>query len=260
MKKTYIKRFNLSLFAFIWHGFFLSLTMSMIDFNTVFPALITELTDNKIIFGVLYSILLGAPLFFNAIFGYFMQYYQYKRKFLMLGIYLRSISFLGMALFVYYFAQRSPLVVIISLFFWIFLFSISGGFAGLAYTDIIGKLFKKEERGKVYTYKQFFGSTAALLGGLIITKIFSPGYIEYPLNYTLSFSIGSAGLFIAALAFWFIKEPQAKVTNQQKEPLKTFIKNNPCSFKKRRTFFTFYNRGEFVKFQLNDFAFLHSFC
>ncbi|MGY4688028.1 MFS transporter [Petrotoga sp. DB-2] len=239
MKKSFSQRFNLSLFVFIWHGFFLSLTMSMIDFNTVFPALITELTDNKIIFGVLYSILLGAPLFFNAIFGYFMQYYQYKRKFLMLGIYLRSISFLGMALFTYYFAQRSPLIVIISLFFWIFLFSISGGFAGLAYTDIIGKIFKKEERGKVYTYKQFFGSIAALLGGLIIAKIFSPGYIEYPLNYTLSFSIGSAGLFIAALAFWFIKEPQAKVTNQQKEPLKTFIKKIPVLLKKDEHFLHF---------------------
>jgi MFS family permease len=157
----------------------------------------------------------------------------------MLGIYLRSISFLGMALFTYYFAQRSPLVVIISLFFWIFLFSISGGFAGLAYTDIIGKIFKKEERGKVYTYKQFFGSIAALLGGLIIAKIFSPDYIEYPLNYTLSFSIGSAGLFIAALAFWFIKEPQAKVTNQQKEPLKTFIKKIPVLLKKDEHFLHF---------------------
>jgi len=40
---------------FIWHGVFLSLTMSMIDFNTVFPALITELGGSKIAFGPVFG-------------------------------------------------------------------------------------------------------------------------------------------------------------------------------------------------------------
>ena len=46
-------------FAYIWHGFFLALTMSMLDLNTVFPALISELTQSKILFGSLYAIMLG---------------------------------------------------------------------------------------------------------------------------------------------------------------------------------------------------------
>jgi len=37
---------------FIWHGAFLALTMSMLDLNTVFPALISNLTESKIIFGI----------------------------------------------------------------------------------------------------------------------------------------------------------------------------------------------------------------
>ncbi|HAJ95896.1 MAG TPA: hypothetical protein DCP02_06660, partial [Actinobacteria bacterium] len=75
---------------FIWHGAFLALTMSMLDFNTVFPALISNLTDSKIIFGLLYSIMLGTPFVFNIILSSFMHSHKYKRKFLLSGIYIRG--------------------------------------------------------------------------------------------------------------------------------------------------------------------------
>ncbi|MEC9488319.1 MAG: MFS transporter [Halanaerobium sp.] len=231
MEKETGKRFDFSFIIFIWHGFFLALTMSMLDFNTVFPALITELIDSKVIFGLLYSIMLGAPLIFNIIFGHYMQSYRYKKKFLMLGIYLRSLSYLGMAVFTYLFARQNPVLVISSFFFWILLFSISGGFAGLAYTDIIGKLFKKEKRGQVYTYKQFASSIAAFLGALVVTKIFSPGQVGFPINYSLTLLIGFAGLFAASLAFWFIKEPPSKLGFQEREPLVTFVRKIPALIK-----------------------------
>jgi len=47
--------------------------MSMIDFNAVFPSLIYSLTCSKIIFGAIFSIIFGAPLVFNVIFGYYLS-------------------------------------------------------------------------------------------------------------------------------------------------------------------------------------------
>jgi len=58
---------------FLWHVFFLAITISMVDFKTVFPFLISLLTGYKIIFGVIYSILFGAPLIFNVIFGHYLS-------------------------------------------------------------------------------------------------------------------------------------------------------------------------------------------
>jgi len=84
---------------FIWHGAFIALTMSMLDFNTVFPALISNLTDSKIIFGLLYSIMLGTPFVFNIILSSLMHSHKHKRNFLLSGIYIRGLSFLGMAIF-----------------------------------------------------------------------------------------------------------------------------------------------------------------
>jgi len=198
---------------FIWHAFFLAITMSMIDFNTVFPSLISSLTESKIIFGAIYSIMFGVPLIFNLIFGHYLSSKKFKKKFLLLGINLRAFSFLGMAFFVYKYASQDPSIVIISLFFWVFLFSFSGGFAGIVYTDIIGKFLKKGERGSLYAFKQFFSSIGFLIGGFIIAFAFNVSNISYPTNYALVLFMGFIGLLIASGAFWCIKEPPSKIEN-----------------------------------------------
>jgi len=100
--------------------------MSMLDLNTVFPALVSELTGSKTLFGLLYSIMLGVPVLFNLLFSHFLKVKRKKKKYLLLGIYLRSIAFLGMAVFTYFFALSKPMLVFGSFFLWISIFSLSG--------------------------------------------------------------------------------------------------------------------------------------
>ncbi len=234
------KNVKLIYFIFIWHGAFLMFTRSMIDFNTVFPSLITNLIDSKIIFGSLYSIMLGVPFIFNIIFSHYMQAYKYKKKFLLFGIYLRVIAFMGMSVFTYFFAKESPHLVIISFFFWVLLFSISGGFAGIAYSDIIGKLLESKDRGRLFAMKQFVSSVASFLGGVIVARIFTPGNISFPLNYAIILFIGGVGLFIASLAFKFIEEPASKIDEGfERRSLGVFIKSVPGILKKDSDFFRF---------------------
>jgi MFS family permease len=221
-------------FAFIWHGFFLALTVSMLELNTVFPALITTLTESKFIFGAIYSVMLGVPLIFNVVFGHYLRNKEYKKKYLLLGIYLRSGAFLGMALFTLYFSIWNPMLTLVSYFFFVFLFSVSAGFAGLSYSDIIAKSLDSEKRVRLYTIKQLFGSVSAFAGGLLIARIFNLG-IEYPLNYTISLTIGSVGLVIASLGFIFLPEPKS-VIKENNDPLITFIKKIPSILKKDNSF------------------------
>jgi len=222
---------------FIWHAFFLAITMSMIDFNTVFPSLISSLTSSKIVFGAIYSIIFGVPLIFNIVFGHYLSSKKFKKKFLCLGIYLRAFSFLGMAFFTYKYANQNPSFVIISLFFWVFLFSFSGGFAGIAYTDIIGKFIKKGERGTLYAFKQFFSSIGFLVGGFFVALVFNMSDISYPENYTLILFMGFIGLIIASGAFWFIKEPPSKI--EKHDRFSVFIKKIPKILKSDKKFSKF---------------------
>jgi Na+/melibiose symporter-like transporter len=111
------------------------------------------------------------------------------------------------------------------------LFATSGGFAGLALSDIIGKLVEKGERGKFYAIREFAGNIAAFLGSLIVAKVFSPGKLIFPLNYTALLLIGSGGLLLASLGFWFIKEPPSKVTAEAKIGFFTYLKEVPRKLK-----------------------------
>jgi len=222
---------------FLWHAFFLAITMSMIDFNTVFPSLISSLTSSKIIFGAIYSVIFGVPLIFNVIFGHYLSSKKYKKKYLILGINLRAFSFLGMAFFTYRYASQNPTIVVLSLFLWVFLFSFSGGFAGIIYTDLIGKFLKKGERGNLYAFKQFFSSVGFLIGGLIIAFAFNVSNVSYPNNYALILFMGFVGLLIASGAFWYIKEPPSKI--EKHEPFFVFVKKIPAILRSDKNFSRF---------------------
>jgi len=240
---------------FIWHGAFLALTMSMLDYNTVFPALVANLTESKIIFGLLYSIMLGTPFIFNIVLSSFMHVRKYKKSILLLGIYLRSLSFLGMAAFAWFFGKNMQMLVIASLFFWIFLYSISGGFAGMAYSDIIGKLVRKGQRGKLLASKQFATGIFSFLGGVVILNIFNLGNLTFPYNYAVILLIGSAGLLVASIAFWFIREPPSTIRDKEMVSFKIFIKKVPYILKRDTRFTRFIIVENMFSFSLMVYPF-----
>lgn len=215
------KQFKDIFIPFIWHGFFLALTMSMIDISTVLPSLISNLTNSTVAFGGIYSIMLGAPFVFNLIFSSYLQKFVLKRKFLVLGIYMRSISFLGMAIVTFLFAKTNPILALISLYLLIFLFSISGGFASIAYSDIVGKLLPSEKRGGLYAARQFISGIASLIGGFFIAWVFKQGNLIFPMNYAIGFIIGAFGLMVGGMGFWRLKEPASEIINEDLR-----IKNN----------------------------------
>jgi MFS family permease len=235
---------------FIWHGFFLALTRATLDPNTIFPALVRTLVDSKTVFGVLYSIMLGVPFVFNIVFGHYLQDKPRKKPYLLLAIYLRVAAFLGMATFTFFFATTAPFIVLASLFGWIFLFSFSGGFASLAYADIIGSLAPRGTRGELYAAKQFAGSLAMLLGGLMVAGLFTLESLPYPLDYALILTIGGAGLFVAALAFWFIREDPMTQAEEPKEDFWHFLKQVPTIVREDRDFLRFILAGNLASFSL----------
>jgi MFS family permease len=224
---------------FIWHGVFLALTMSMIDFNTVFPAMITDLVGSKIVFGILYSLMLGIPYLFSLLFGHFLSVHRYRRKFLIMAIYLRGLAFLGMAGSMFFFGTRSPWLVVGSFFVWILVFSLSGSLAGISYEDIFGKLVAKGERGKLAAVRQFASSLAAFGGGWIIARVFSVDSLTFPKNYALILFIGFVGLVVASIAFWFIKEPPAEIETDERPSLPSPLRRVPGILRENPEFLRF---------------------
>ena len=193
---------------FLWHGFFLAFTMAMVEPNTVLPNYVARLTDSPVAFGALYAILLGGPSVFNLLFSQTLRRFQRRKPFLVGGIFVRAVGFAGMAGVTLLLAGRAPSIALWAFYGFVLLFSLSGGFAGIAYSDIVARVLPSDRRPAMIAARQVAGGVAALGGGALVARILAPGTFAWPLDYALPMAIGAAGLAVAAAGFLPLREPK----------------------------------------------------
>jgi len=214
--------------AFNWHAFWLALAQTFADKNTVLPGLILLAGGTQFELGLLTSIMIGIPMVSQLLFASYLTQKPKKKYFLLLGIYLRVLAFLGVALTLYSIESTDPIFIIYAVFGWMFIFSISGAFAGVSYTDILGKSISPNTRKKFFVTRQFLNSIGILISALIVREILKE--IEYPNNYIYMFTAASVLLFIAAIGFLSLKERPSKVSKIPKK-ITEVIKSIPSIMK-----------------------------
>lgn len=191
-------------FAFIWHAFWLSLAETFTDKNSVLPGLILLAGGTQADIGTLTAIMIGVPLISQIIFASMLLQKQFKKKFLLLGIYLRVTAFLGVAISISYLKEFTPQLFILIVFFWMALFSVSGAFAGISYNDLLGKIIESNRRKKFFVIKQFTTSVGILISAFVLKKMLI-GF-SYPDNYKYAFTLAGILLFIGTAGYYFVKE------------------------------------------------------
>jgi MFS family permease len=213
---------NINFFGFIWHSFWLSLAETFTEKNTVLPALILLNGGTQFDVGILTSIMIGAPLISQLLFASYLTNKQFKKKFLLGGIYLRVIAFVGVAVSIYFFNEMNSRIFVFVIFLWMSLFAFSGAFAGVSYSDIVGKVFDSSTRKKFFVLRQFISSFGILISALVVNHILST--IQYPKNYQISFFTAGLLLFLGSLGFLFLKEKPSNVETNHGNFFKILIK------------------------------------
>ncbi len=201
--------------AFNWHAFWLALAQTFADNNTVLPGLILLAGGGQLEIGYLTSIMIGIPLMSQLLFASYLTRKPLKKHFLLFGIYMRVIAFVGVVLSLSSLETSNPKFIIYSVFGWMFLFSISGAFAGISYTDILGKSITRETRKRFFVFRQFLSSIGVLISALIVRSILRE--LEYPQNYILMFSFASVLLFVATFGFLFLKERPSEIRDSSEK-------------------------------------------
>jgi len=214
--------------AFNWHAFWLAIAQTFADKNTVLPGLILLSGGTQFELGLLTSIMIGIPMVSQLLFASYLTQKPKKKYFLLLGIYLRVFSFLGVALTLYAVESTNPLFIIYAVFGWMFIFSVSGAFAGVSYTDILGKSISPNTRKRFFVTRQFLNSIGILISAFIVRGILKE--IEYPNNYIYMFTAASGLLFIAAMGFLSLKERPSEISNVPKKFTKV-LKSIPSIIK-----------------------------
>lgn len=199
--------------SFIWHAVFSSLAINFMDVDTIMPAMLIKAGGTSIHLGILTMIVIGFTRMFQLIFATYVNNKRRKKTELLWGINLRIFSLLGLAYLFYAFNNLPGNWLIFGIFGWVALFSISGAYATVSYTDLLGKSVENESRKKFFTWQQTLASFGILLSALVVREILKR--MDYPLNYGLIFLIASLLLLIASLGFWQIKEKDSITQNKQ---------------------------------------------
>jgi MFS family permease len=200
--------------AFLIHALFLALTLNFIDVNTVVPNMMGELGANETHLGLLTAIMIGGSSFMQLIFATMIVPLKKKKPALLIGIYLRVISLFILGLFLLS-LDNSANWKIWAILALMAIFSFSGAFANISYTDILGRAIDTTKRKDLLMKKQLISGLGVIVSSVLV-KIILTRY-SYPTNYSHLFVIGSIILLLATIGFWLIKEPIAPV--KVKEPL-----------------------------------------
>jgi len=211
-QEIFLKRKPENFYPFLWHGFWLAFTSAFTDYNTVLPVMIVKAGGTSFHIGLLTFITVGFPLLSQLIFTPFISSRHSKKPYLILGIGLRIAALSGLGFTIYLFTNASSLQIIYLIYVWMLLFTISGSFAGLSYTHLVGISFTGDERKHFLVTRQILSAIALALSAYSVRFILK--FREFPENYMLLFFIASAMLFVASLGFWLLHEPgHSKVKN-----------------------------------------------
>ncbi|MGD1822800.1 MAG: MFS transporter [Pleomorphochaeta sp.] len=226
---------NRNYMGFLWHAIFLSLTTTFTEVNTIIPSLILKIGGSSIHVGIVSAILIGLPMVTKLFFSGFLSSRESKKPYLLLGIYLRILALVSIAITLVWYENFGFFALIILLYLELLLFSVGGAFASLPYVYLVGGSLEKNIRILFFTRKQMISSIGMLLSVIIARYILKT--FEYPNQYIILFSLSSISLFIASFGFVAIKEKPVEIKN--KVLIRDVFKDIPSLYKDDRNFFKF---------------------
>ena len=191
-------------FAFLWHATLLALAQSFMDVDTIIPAMLLDAGGNAIHVGMLTAIMIGGANFSQLFFSPYLSNKHFKKNSLLLGVNIRILSLMAMSMLFFFLSAMSGNTVIIFIFIIISIFSLSGAFANIGYTDIFGKSILPESRKSFLSVKQIIAGVGVFISAYFAHKIL--GMYNYPDNYFYMFLIATIALGISSLGFWKLKE------------------------------------------------------
>ena len=206
--------------AGLWHGAFLALGVSLTQPTTVISAFVAELTGSTIWVGALATVLTVAGALPQLFVARWIEPRPSKMPYLLTAIYLRTLSWAVLAWLIYAIGAEHPTTLAWILVVMLAIFYAGGGLGNIPYTDIIGKIIPDNRRGA------YFGGMGALAGPLSVGSALLAqqilAHVEYPNNYALLFGLAAAGLAIASLGFWAMKEPVSAISEHPPAPWRDY--------------------------------------
>ncbi len=129
---------------------------------------------------------------------------------------VRIVSWVLLVLGTFLLGSTHPQLLLALFFVLITIYSLAGGFGGVAFMDIVAKAIPVERRGTFFGRRDLLGALTAILGGYIVNLVLGPDFpLAFPFNFGLLFVIAGVAIVGGLGSFWLVKEPIEKAPVQQ---------------------------------------------
>lgn len=213
--------------AFIWHASLLAIAKNFMDVDTVIPAMLLNAGGTQLHVGILTAIMIGGSRFSQLFFAPAVSGITRKKAWLLGGINMRILSLAAIGILFLSLSSLNTNMLIALIFIIITVFSLSGAFANIPYTDILGRSIRDSRRKQFFSLKQII-SSAGIFGSAFFVREVLNRY-AYPENYSSVFFYAAGFLFLASLGFWALREFVPKDFKAGKQSFNTVFRELKAS-------------------------------
>ncbi len=211
-RPPYYRR-NFVAFLGDYTGFALALTFA--NSTTVLPDFVSQLTDSKVLIGLLTTATSGAWLLPQLVFANLLTNKRRKKPYVLLGALIGRPFYLLYAVALALGLYRHPLLA-----FYLFagvqiIFFTSDALAAVAWFDVLGKAMSEEQRGRLVGSAQFVSGVLAIGAGFLIAALLSDNGPGFPNNYAAILALSGVCLMFSLLSLGFVVEPDEPVQEQR---------------------------------------------
>jgi len=193
------------------HGIFFNGGMAFSNPTTILPVFLNTFTHSKTIVGLFSSVMNTGSVLPQFFVASKLETKVNKKPVLVIAITARALCWGLLGLITYLFGRSHPLIIVISLFFLLTLFSFMGGIASVPFMDIWGKAIPSTLRGRFFGHRQLWGGLLAISAGFMVKHILGNKNLSFPDNYGFLFLLSFVFISISYLALGSVKEPIEEV-------------------------------------------------
>ena len=197
----------------LWDITFITLGISFISRETVVPVLVSQLTDSKLVIGLvpaMWSLGLYLPQLLTANWAESMPY---KKPFVMvIGFFLERLPYLLIGLAVLFFAVERPTFALVAVLTGIGLAASGAGLGTPPWLDMIAKVIPVRRRGIWLGLGHGLGQLMGVIGAYFVGRILVSR--AFPGNFSLLFFLAFGFVVVSWVGLALTREPVSEVTKK----------------------------------------------
>jgi MFS family permease len=195
-------------FLGVLNGIFFNISGVFLSASTIIPLFVSNLTDSKILIGLAGSIENIGWYLPQIVAAGLTLHHRQQLKIYKQAAYFRIGAFMLLVLSVFILPVKYPALCLVLFLLLLTLYALSGGMAGIAFMDIVGRSVPHYRRGSFFGLRMTIGGALGILGGLVVNSLLVE--YAYPYNFGIIFSFGFLFITLGLLSFFFVQEPELK--------------------------------------------------